>query len=245
MFRKTWTQAGRWLRQQPARPLLAPAARRRAAGRVAGCVMVVVVLGAQFAHQGRPDRLDRAIDSWIRAGLGHHQGWLNVGAEVGDLVPVTLITAALVLACLATRRWRGAALVAVAEPAASALTEFLLKPLIHRTIQGALSFPSGHSTVMFTLASACLVLLAGPSRPPMPTAWRVLLVAAGYLIATAVAVAMVGLGAHYFTDIVAGAAVGTAVVLVTALILDRLGQWEQQPPQFPLRPPAPERAVRR
>jgi membrane-associated phospholipid phosphatase len=56
---------------------------------------------------------------------------------------------------------------------------------------------------------------------------------------------MVGMGAHYFTDTVAGAAVGTAVVLVTAFLLDRLGQPEQQPRPFPVRPPAPERAVRR
>jgi membrane-associated phospholipid phosphatase len=245
MFRKPWTRAVRRLRQPAARPLLAPAARRLAAGLVALCVVITVVLGAQFAHQGRPGSLDRAVDSWLRAGLGHHPGLLNAGAWIGDAVPVTLITVALVLACLVARRWRGAALVAVAEPVAAALTEFVLKPLIHRTLQGALSLPSGHSTRMFALAGAGLILLAGPSRPRMPAAWRVLLVLAGYLIATAVAVAMVGMGAHYFTDTVAGAAVGTAVVLVTAFLLDRLGQPEQQPRPFPVRPPAPERAVRR
>src|ERR1035438_5994600 len=257
MFRKPWTRAVRRLRQPAARPLLAPAARRLAAGLVALCVVITVVLGAQFAHQGRPGSLDRAVDSWLRAGLGHHPGLLNAGAWIGDAVPVTLITVALVLACLVARRWRGAALVAVAEPVAAAapvtlitvalvlaclgarrwrgaarvavaepvaaaLTEFVLKPLIHRTLQGALSLPSGHSTRMFALAGAGLILLAGPSRPRMPAAWRVLLVLAGYLIATAVAVAMVGMGAHYFTDTVAGAAVGTAVVLVTAFLLDRL-----------------------
>jgi membrane-associated phospholipid phosphatase len=42
------------------------------------------------------------------------------------------------------------------------------------------------------------------------------------LAACAVAVALVGLGHHYFTDTVGGAAVGTAVVLATALVLDRL-----------------------
>jgi membrane-associated phospholipid phosphatase len=42
------------------------------------------------------------------------------------------------------------------------------------------------------------------------------------LAAVAVAVALVGLGQHYFTDTVGGAAVGTAVTLGIALILDRL-----------------------
>jgi membrane-associated phospholipid phosphatase len=32
---------------------------------------------------------------------------------------------------------------------------------------------------------------------------------------------MVALGFHYFTDAVAGAATGTAVVLLTALVIDR------------------------
>jgi membrane-associated phospholipid phosphatase len=41
------------------------------------------------------------------------------------------------------------------------------------------------------------------------------------LVAAAVAAAMVVIGAHYFTDAVAGAAIGTAVVLVGALTLDR------------------------
>jgi membrane-associated phospholipid phosphatase len=241
MIRKPWLRGPGGRRPPAARPLLAPAVRQWAAGLVVVCVAVTVVLGAQFAHQGRPDGLDRAIDAWVQAGLGGHPGWLNAAADLGDLVPVTLITVALAVACLATRRWRGAVLVAVAEPVAAAATEFLLKPLIHRTLRGALSFPSGHATGMFALAGACLVLLAGPSRPRMPAAWRVLLVAAGYLAATSVAVAMVGLGAHYFTDIVAGAAVGTAVVLVTAFILDRLGRPEQQPRPSPVQP-APEPA---
>jgi membrane-associated phospholipid phosphatase len=40
--------------------------------------------------------------------------------------------------------------------------------------------------------------------------------------AGAVALALVGKGAHYFTDTVGGAAVGTAVVLATAFFLDWL-----------------------
>jgi membrane-associated phospholipid phosphatase len=40
------------------------------------------------------------------------------------------------------------------------------------------------------------------------------------LLATAVAAAMVATGAHTFTDAVAGAAVGTGVVLACALTLD-------------------------
>ena len=201
---------------RPARPL--------AAGLVAVCVWVTVFLGALFTHQGGPGGLDRAIDVRIRANLGGHPGWLDLVAGIGDPATVTVLTVALIVACLATRRWHGAVLVAVAVPLASALTELLLKPLIDRTMQGALSYPSGHSTGVFALAGVGAVLLTGPSRPGRPAAARVPLTLIAYLAASAVAVALIGLGAHYFTDTVAGAAVGTAVVLVPAFVLDRLGR---------------------
>jgi membrane-associated phospholipid phosphatase len=49
------------------------------------------------------------------------------------------------------------------------------------------------------------------------------------LAATAVAIGMVARGAHYFTDVVAGAAVGTGMVLACALILDRLWPDPRRP----------------
>jgi membrane-associated phospholipid phosphatase len=76
-------------------------------------------------------------------------------------------------------------------------------------------------------------------RPRLPAALRLLLALAAVLAAGAVAVALVGLGIHYFTDTVGGAAVATAVVLATALILDRPGPPRQWRRQSPRRPPVP------
>jgi membrane-associated phospholipid phosphatase len=204
------------------RLLLAPAARRAAFAAFAVCVAVPAILGTLFAHQRQPSWLDMAVDDRVQASLGRHLASLNSLTQLGTPVPVTAMIVLLVLACLATRRWRGAALVAVAVPAAAALTELLLKPFIHRTIRGVLSFPSGHSTGMFALAGGCAVLLVGPSRPPIPAALRLFLALIAYLAAGAVAVALVGVGAHYFTDTIGGAAVGSAVVLATAFLIDLL-----------------------
>jgi membrane-associated phospholipid phosphatase len=74
---------------------------------------------------------------------------------------------------------------------------------------------------MFALAATATVLLAGPLRPRLPGAVRLPLIVGAVLVAAAVPTAMVALGYHYFTDTVAGAAVGTGVVLLTALIIDR------------------------
>jgi membrane-associated phospholipid phosphatase len=73
---------------------------------------------------------------------------------------------------------------------------------------------------MFALAATCAVLLANPPRPRLPRAVRLLLLAGAVLVAAAVPVGMVALGFHYFTDIVAGTAVGTGTVLLIALLID-------------------------
>jgi membrane-associated phospholipid phosphatase len=61
---------------------------------------------------------------------------------------------------------------------------------------------------------------------------RLLLAAGAALIAAAVPLAMVALGFHYFTDIVAGTAVGIGTVLLTALLID-LARPGAQAPRYP------------
>jgi membrane-associated phospholipid phosphatase len=203
-------------------PLLPSTARPVVIAVVAVSAAVTAILGALFAHRARAGWLDAAIDAQVRASLGGHRWLLNRVEALGTPIPVIAMTAALALACLVTRRWRGAVLVAVAVPAAEAVTEILLKPLIGRTLGGGLSFPSGHATGVFALATAVVILLAGPLRPPIPATARLLLALAAVLAAGAVAIAVVGLGYHYFTDTVGGATVAIGMVLGIALVLDML-----------------------
>jgi undecaprenyl-diphosphatase len=197
--------------------------RPLAAALLAACVAITVILGALLAHHTREDTLDAVVDARVQAGIGGHLGVLNRLAMLGDRLPVAVMAAALFLACLVTRRWRGAALVVVAVPVAHALTERILKPLVGRSLpNGTASFPSGHETRVSTLVAALAVLLVGPLRPSVPAVIRLLLALAMLATAGAVALALVGKGAHYFTDTVGGAAVGTALVLATAFFLDWL-----------------------
>jgi membrane-associated phospholipid phosphatase len=142
--------------------------------------------------------------------------------HLGDPLTVTTLAGLLLLACLATRRWRGAALVAVAAPAATGLTKILLQPLIHRTLTGGVSFPSGHATGAFVLAAMFAVLLVNPGRPAIRVGVRAALAVVAVLAALLVAVALVALDFHYATDTVAGGAVAIAVVLLAALVIDLL-----------------------
>jgi membrane-associated phospholipid phosphatase len=201
-----------------ARSLLSDAVRLPAAGIVAACAGATALLGASLGHGAHTDPVDTAIDARVQAGLAGHHKLLLVLAWLGDLPAIAGMAAILIAACLLWRRYRGAALLAISIPAAAVITERLLKPLVGRTSLGFLSFPSGHATGTFALATAITVLLAG--APGLPRAVRLAAAAIAFAVASLVAAAMIALGFHYFTDAVAGAAVGTGTVLATALLLD-------------------------
>jgi membrane-associated phospholipid phosphatase len=198
-------------------PLLSARLRLLATVLLACCVALPVVLAVHFVGHGHPGWLDSAIDppimnAWRYSAL--RQGL----SDLGTLGPVALMTLALIVACIATRRWSGAVLAAAAVPAATGLTEYVLKPYIGGLLDAG--FPSGHATSMFALAVVCAVLLAKPPRRRVPAAVRLLLVFMALALATTVAVTMIAWGAHTFTEALAGAAVGTGVALACALALD-------------------------
>jgi membrane-associated phospholipid phosphatase len=206
---------------------------------VIACVLVTVVLGAWFRHGTRAGWVDAAVDARLLAGLGGHPQLLAVLVWPGAPVPVTAMAVALALACVLRRRYREAAFVVMSVLLAAVITERLLKPFIDRTFWGALAFPSGHVTGVAALATVVTVLVAAaPGR--VPRVLRLVLAITAFLIAAAVAVGVVGAGMHYFTDTIAGAAVGTGTVLLTALILDALSQrWRRRHdrPLFPVMAP--------
>ena len=203
--------------QYPA-PLLPAGTRRPAAIVATGCLVLVALLGTISAHQGHGDAVDRTVDSWV-IGLGIPRHILSLVSRIGGLTAVTALTAALAAACLAARRVSGAVLAVSGVALASALTELVLKPVVHRTITGYLAYPSGHTTGLFALAAAIAVVMLAPrSGRPRP-AVRIAVIAA-VVVASAVGIAMIGLQYHYFTDTVAGAAVGTGVVIGVAFLLD-------------------------
>ncbi len=202
------------------RPLLAASARPWAGTLLACCTILVTVLGMLFAHQAKADWLDHAIDSPIITWLGGHRGLALWLAAPGSQIPAVVLSVAIVVACLLTGRLNGAVLAAAAVPAAVGLNDGLFKPLVHRTYLGVLPYPSGHTATMFALAATVTVLLLIPPQPSAARALRVLIPAAACVLGGVVAIGVIGLRFHYFTDTVAGAAVGIGTVCGLALLLD-------------------------
>ena len=199
-------------------PLLSARSRPRAASLLVALAAVVVLLGALSFHQSRAGSLDRAVDAAVIAGYGSHVAaavWL---AAPGAGLPAALCTAVVALACVAAGRTNGAVLAAGAVCLSVGAVEWVLKPLVGRTYDGFLAFPSGHTTAVFALAASVSVLVH-PSRRHGGW-WSRTAVAAAVVLACVVASAVVALRWHYFTDTAAGAAVGIGTATGLALVLD-------------------------
>jgi undecaprenyl-diphosphatase len=157
----------------------------------------LALLRALRGHRG-PEPLERAVLALTRAG------------EHGILWQLALFAGAAV-----DRRRRPQLLRAMHTVFLAYLLNIGLKYVVRRqrpAIEGLpplsstvtnLSFPSAHSTTSFA-AARCLVHAGLPASPI-------------YAIATAMALSRVYVGVHYPTDILAGAALGTAM----AELLDR------------------------
>ena len=81
-------------------PLLAASARPRAGVVLAGCAVLVAVLGAVFARQNMADRFDHAVDAPVITWFAGHHGlalWLAFPGTTKPAVALSLVIAA---ACL-------------------------------------------------------------------------------------------------------------------------------------------------
>ncbi|GAB3235701.1 PA-phosphatase [Mycolicibacterium hippocampi] len=158
---------------------------------------VMTLLGLAVGRGSTP------VDDWFQdLGQTHRPlGWLLVFTDGR----VTLTLWAILLAIVVLqKRWRLAAVVAVAPPVGVLLSR-LAKRVFGREKEGALAYPSGHTTlavVVFALA----VLIAGV------TVWAVV----GAVVATVLAVLGQAVSYHYFTDAVGAVFLGAAVVSAAA-----------------------------
>jgi membrane-associated phospholipid phosphatase len=208
------------MRSRPARPLLADQVRPRVAGLLGCCVILVATLGVLFAHQSQADWLDHAIDLPVYHWLGGHDNLLLWLAYPATLVPAGLVSLVMAVICLRTGRLTGAVLAVAAVPVTAALNDALLKPLVQRTIGGHPAYPSGHVAAILAVTTMLTVLLAPPPRPPALRLLRLLILTAAGVVACGVAIAVIGLRWHYFTDTIGGAAVGIGTVCALAILLD-------------------------
>jgi undecaprenyl-diphosphatase len=181
-------------------------------------VLLVGVLSVRYAGGEEAGRIDRALAALVPM---HHEVLARAGealADLGDPIPVAVLLALLAAAAWWWRGGRGLALVVLAPGAAMVTTSLVLKPMVQRTRDGSLAFPSGHTTAVAAIAATAAILVLG--TPALAARVRRLAAAGLALLVVVVGICLVGRGYHYPTDVLGALGVVVAVVPPAALAVD-------------------------
>ncbi len=183
------------------------------------CAVVILALALRYRGDDEAGRVDSLFDEAVDARGSRWRWTLERLIDLGDPIPAVVLAALVGLGCLATRRWTGVLLAVLGPATAVSIAQFVLKPMVGRTDEDGLVFPSGHATAFGAIAAVVAVLLLG-ARWPRSTAVRLWFVAALLLVVGAKAAALAAVGYHYLTDGIAGACLAIGVVLTVAAVLD-------------------------
>ena len=198
--------------------------RRPAMVTVALAVLGFGVLAARYAGGSKAGWFDGHVEHVVDA-LTPDQSRLVDMVILGNPLPVAAAAVALGGISLALGHRRLAAL-AIIGPGLTGVATEIFKPLIGRTILGGgFIYPSGHTGGATALGLVAALLLLNVLRPGA-RAGAVLVAAGSLLTGGAMAVALVVGGVHYPTDTAGGFCTAVAMVLGTALLLDR---WADGP----------------
>lgn len=180
---------------------------RRTDGRLEmaiGALAVAAVLleGVVVRHRPVAGRLDRWLQDLIPG--SHTSFYVDV---TWFRYPWVVVGGAVLIAALTVTHDRLRALAyLIGPPLAVLIAEEAVKPLVGRTLGGALTYPSGSTTGATALATAAILATPGRWR------WCTAVVAGAYALWMTVAV--VALRWHFPTDALAGALLGAGVVLI-------------------------------
>jgi undecaprenyl-diphosphatase len=182
-------------------------------------------------------RTDRAIAEWF---ADNRTGTLNaltaVGSQLSDTmvkIPVTALICVVVF--VAWRRWLEPLTVAVpliVEATAFITITFIVRrprPDVPRLESSPVdsSFPSGHTAAAVVYATVVVVIFWHTR-----SRWiRVLAIAAVTFISIAVGLSRMQRGMHFLSDVVFGAVLGAATVIVVTAILTRADRRRVGPPE--------------
>ena len=199
--------------------LLTPAARRGALGIGVVAAVLVLVLAVRYAGSRTLSPFDEHIMVRIYAWYPDRRALAHRVADLGGSIVVFLAVVSVVVWAYVRKQPRAMALAILGPAVAIVLTEYVLKPAVDRRLLGYLTYPSGHSTGAFSVATVLAVLLVGSGRRTRLAA-RIAAVVVLFAVCVLVAIPLVAAAYHVPTDTVGGACVAIATVLLLAVAID-------------------------
>jgi membrane-associated phospholipid phosphatase len=184
------------------------------------CLAVVVVLSILLWHSSRPPGIDRFMRRHITQKFG--TSLHTVAATVNSsLTAYSAGWTAVLLAgaAWATRRRWAAVIAALAVPLVVHLAEEGLKRLVARLPPNArpgqavagYAWPSGHAAIATCLSVLAVLVLWDSFRSPVA---RIVLVTTGAIYASVTGWSAIGVGDHFFTDVIGGVALGAGITIL-------------------------------
>jgi membrane-associated phospholipid phosphatase len=177
-------------------------------------------LGLYVAGTSAPSGVDTWVQPRVDCLLSGVPNLASATVQAGDLGPMIVMTVLLAALCGLLRR-PFHALLAVTAPATVGATTMLLKPVVGRTRQGSLAFPSGHSAEVTAIAVVAALLLISVAGAQLALAVSVA-TAMVLLAGASIGLALVAEDWHYATDTVGGFCTAIALVVALAFLLDAL-----------------------
>ncbi|WP_018684623.1 phosphatase PAP2 family protein [Actinokineospora enzanensis] len=196
---------------------------------------IVALVGRQVAGERTAGRVDRAAFAVADAVFDRLPGVAGPLAWASRPVAMISVIVLMVLAALWARRPRVALLAVLGPVITAGLNSWVLKPVVDRTHDGYLAYPSGHTATLVSIFTV-FTLVTAANAPPGRRLARTAATAAACLALIAVAVsAIVVLRFHYLTDAVGAFFWAIAGVVTVAAALDLLPGTHPRARLTPLR----------
>lgn len=192
-------------------------------------IVLFIVLSA-LVHSGVTQNFDDSITTGL---AGARTEFFNVIMKIITFFGGTIFMVCACIVILIIVKDKKTALKMVACIVCSALLNFLLKTTFKRTRpldfmivnEKGYSFPSGHAMASFTFYGM-LIFLAWKSKLKKPA--KISLSVVGGLFVALIGFSRIYLGAHYFTDILAGFLMSAIFLLVYDYILKRFFETKEE-----------------
>lgn len=169
-------------------------------------------------------RLDQDVATWfVERRTASGNDWANFGAGLADTMVKVIVTAIIAAIMLAVwRSWREPLMVVLAlvlEASAFITTTWIVgrdRPDVERLEDSPVgsSFPSGHVAAAVAYGAIAVVIFERTRNGLIRTVTVIVMVA----VPVIVGIARMYQGMHYFTDVVAGAALGAGSVAVVYFV---------------------------
>lgn len=181
------------------------------------CLLATAILGWAVAHGRSPYGFEKPVLAWLGPPSAN-SSWADLAERLAAPVIGAVLVVSFVLGFVKQAFFRVVVYTALAA-SALLISENVVKPLVHRTYQGELTFPSGHVTAVSATALAMWLAL----YPLLGTRMRNITLVLGVAWILSISLAVVGAYWHTPLDTIGSILLSAGIVTGGAAVFEPAG----------------------